>query len=141
MILAIDYGSKRIGLALGQIIPHGAGFLDATMLEEELIAKIAGVCLKNEVEKIVIGLPLRSGGEDSDSTSKVRTFSEKLSQKITLPIYFENEQFTSAEAERLLGRVAKKDRDKGKVDETAAILILEQFLAETEEIKPVFNDK
>ena len=69
MYLAIDYGQKRIGLALGQIIPKGAGTIDASNTAEAILA-IAKLCKETEVEKIIIGLPLRSQGTEPLSTIK-----------------------------------------------------------------------
>ena len=128
MYLGIDYGKKRIGLALGTLIPQGIGVIDAELTPETIYSKIKSICLENDVQGIVIGIPIRSQGEDGALVGEIRAFAAALSEMTGLPVHFEEEQFTSAEAERLLGRVNEKDRKAGKVDELAAVLILEQFL-------------
>lgn len=127
MYLAIDYGKKRIGLALGQVIPKGAGIIDGTLPQEVILNQIKSVCENNDVLGIVIGLPVRSQGEGGTLAGEIMQFGESVSEICRLPVYFEEEQFTSAEAERRLGN--KRDvRESGLLDEMAAVLILEQFL-------------
>lgn len=124
--LAIDYGRKRIGLALGEMIPYGAGVVSG---EDHTAAmeKIAKISTENEVGAIVVGLPIRSQGELGTLAEEIKIFSEKLSTKLNLPLYFEEEQFTSSEAEAELKERFSGKLEPGKVDELAAILILERF--------------
>lgn len=129
MFLGIDFGKKRIGLALGEAIPRGIGFVDGTRPLESIIDEISETCKKNEVLKIVIGLPFLGSGDEGSLAVKAREFGNELSKKTNLPVIFEEEQYTSAEAERILTEGGVKyDRKDGKVDEMAAILILEQYL-------------
>jgi len=132
MILAIDYGQKRIGLALGSVIPRVAGVIDNAQKRELVLEQIKTLCLENDVEKIVIGLPIRSQGEEGTHAQEIRNFSAQLEKATGLLVLFEEEQFTSTEAERLLGKINEKERRAGKVDEMAALLILEQYLNHSE---------
>ncbi len=129
MYLAIDYGKKRIGLALGRVLPRGAGVIDASKKREAIIFEIKEICRQNEVEKIVIGLPFRNQGEAGTLAGEIQNFGRDLERGTELPVVFEPEQFTSAEAERLL-QDQSYNRKSGKTDEMAAVLILEQYLGE-----------
>jgi len=141
MILAIDYGKKRIGLALGIVIPRGIGVIDGALKEDEILEKIKKICDENDVEKIVIGLPFRSQGEIGSLGDEIKLFSINLCSQTNLPVFFQDEQFSSSEAERLIGKISKDTRRSGKVDEIAATLILESFLDRKEDIKPDIEPK
>lgn len=129
MFLAIDWGQKRIGLAIGLAIPKGAGVIDAAKPPEEIFAKVKDICDQNEVEKIIVGLPYRSQGEEGTLSPKIREFGQKLGEFTGLEIVFEPEEFTTAEAEYQLEEVGRKyDRKSGIVDQTAAEILLEQYI-------------
>jgi putative Holliday junction resolvase len=133
MYLAIDWGKKRIGLAVGSVIPKGAGVIDGAKKREEILSEIEKVAKEYEVNKVVIGLPIRSGGEEGNLANEIREFGEAVKNKLNVPVEYEPEQFTSSEAEKILEEQGHKfNRDEGKVDELAAVLILEQFLNEKE---------
>ncbi len=128
MYLGIDYGRKRIGLALGVMMPRTAGIVDGSKLEPEILAEIEKIATENEAEAIIIGLPIRSMGEEGTLAGEIRLFAEKISNQCQLPIYFEEEQYTSAEAEQILKETGDC-KDKSKIDEVAAVLLLEQFIS------------
>lgn len=129
MYLAIDWGQKRIGLAVGSVIPRGAGIIEAGKPCQEILAKIKNICDHNEVEKIIIGLPYRSQGEEGTLSSKIRAFGQQLSEFSGLAVVFEPEEFTTAEAEYRLAKTGRKyDRKSGIIDETAAEILLEQYI-------------
>jgi len=128
MFLAIDYGRKRIGLALGQMIPKGAGTVDASNIAEAILA-IAKLCNDQQVEKIIIGLPLRSQGERGAIADEIEEFATGLREITKLDTIFEPEEFTSVEAAELIRQSGKTfSRASGKTDELAAILILDRYL-------------
>lgn len=130
MYLGIDYGRKRIGLALGQIIPKGAGVIDAAQGIEEVISAVEKICLENEVEGIVVGLPRKASGDLGEVFPDIQQFVDKLKEKLNLPVYFEEEDLTSVEAEDFFHEHGVEyDRKSGKVDELAAVLILERYLS------------
>ena len=132
MFLAIDFGKKRIGLAIGQRYPRGIGVLDADRNEHLVVSDIADICHEEDVEKIVIGFPERHHGEAGTLSKEIKHFSQALHKKTNLPIIFEPEAFTSTEAEEYLKEYSKKRGEKGKVDELAAIIILEQYIRKVE---------
>ncbi|MCL5410404.1 MAG: Holliday junction resolvase RuvX [Patescibacteria group bacterium] len=129
MYLGIDFGSKRIGLALGQMIPKGAGVIDGTKGINEISSDIKKICVDNDVEEIVIGLPKKPSGSPGELAEEIKEFSDILEKNTNLPVHFEEEQFTSVEAEEILKESGKSySRKSGKTDEIAAILILEQYI-------------
>lgn len=129
MLLGVDYGKKRIGLALGKVIPKGAGFIDGSKKEDDIISEINTICKENEVEKIIVGLPFKKSGDPGELVPEIKDFAQKLSQATGLETTFEEEELTSAEAEHLLKEAgAKINKKDGKVDELAAVLILEQYI-------------
>ena len=141
MFLAIDYGRKRIGLAIGEMFPRGMGVVDGSD-QEKAIDKIAFLVKENRVQAIVLGMPTRFQGGEGTLASEIKEFGQKLASLADVPIYFEPETLTSFEAAESL-KTAGFRHDKleiGKIDETAAIIILESFLAaknwQKEEVKP-----
>ncbi len=122
MYLAIDYGTKRIGAAIGEMIPTG---LPIILNEgEKAVLKLLEIIEREEISAIVIGLPTRSQGEEGTISPKIREFAQELSERAQRPVFFEPEELTSMEAESLI----KQNNLKYAVDELAAVLILEQFI-------------
>lgn len=139
--LAIDFGKKRIGLAVGGIYPNGNGIVDAEQGRSFVLETIAKMCKDEHVFGVVVGLPTRSNGDPGTLDKEIREFAHDLSHKTKLPVYFEDENFSSAEAERLLLIHNKAlNRKGGYVDEMSAIIILEQFLKRKDESKNIKPD-
>jgi putative holliday junction resolvase len=121
--LAVDYGKKRIGLAAGERYPGGLGYI---VNSAGAIENIIKVCQEQEVVGIVVGMP--SNRNHNSMERPIREFAGKLNMSSGLPIYFEDESFSSSEAESEIKFYSTKKPKEGEVDELAAILILEQFL-------------
>jgi putative holliday junction resolvase len=121
--LGIDYGKKRIGLAISD--EGGAIAFPRTQLtiynSQLTIKSINDILKKEEVEKIVVGLPVTFGGKESAQTREARAFGEKLQKALQLPVEFENELLTTKMAFR--GGVAKN-----KVDAASAAILLQSYL-------------
>jgi len=133
VVLALDVGEARIGVARGEIgssFAFGRGFITRQKLTAD-VAAVRSLAEEEGVARIVVGLPSRLRGGDSAQTLKVRRFAEEL-QKAGLEVVFEDERFTSRIATQGLvmsGLRKKKRQEKGRVDEGAAVLILESYLA------------
>lgn len=114
--LGIDYGEKRIGLALSD--PEGRiAFPHATVGRLE---DICAVIPQQEVGAIIIGLPLALDGADTDETRMVRAFAARLAELLPLPVVFENEMFTT--------KIAEAHSATEHADAAAAALILQSYL-------------
>jgi putative Holliday junction resolvase len=126
--LGIDFGTKRIGLALSDELGMIANPLE-TIPADGAIQKIGELIAKREIGEIVVGDP----GPDASITQELKEFVGQLSLETFLPVHMENEQFSSVFAdqfrdyEKPRARQTKKD-DSKKKDESAAAVILQRFL-------------
>jgi putative holliday junction resolvase len=130
-ILGIDYGTKRVGLAVTDILQIAANPLD-TVHSKDALAYLKAYVQREPVEAIVLGMPRRLSGEDSDATQHVVGFMRILQKEFpAIPVHTVDERFTSkmAQAAMLAGGLKKKDRqDKGTVDRVSAAIILQSYL-------------
>ena len=131
-ILAIDYGKKRTGLAVTDMLRITANPLltiDTSALREWLVTELA----KGEIDTVVIGHPTQLNGEESDSMRFIRPFTGWFKKQFpTMPLVEYDERFTSTLAHQAMiaGGMKKKDRrDKAVVDKIAACIILEDYLS------------
>ena len=114
--LGIDYGAKRIGLALSDS-EGSIAFPHATVGSVEEVVEVIS---REGVERVIIGLPLTLHGKESDESARVRQFVSELSKRVQLPIAFENEVFTT--------KLAERHTPREKADASAAALILQSYL-------------
>ena len=130
-ILAIDYGTKRTGIAVTdplRIVPGRLG----TVATHELTSYLASYMSKEQVDIIVVGYATNMNGEDSASMKQIRPFVEKLKKQYTdKKVVMFDERFTSVIAQRAIlesgiGKMAR--RNKALVDEVSATIILESFM-------------
>ena len=127
-ILALDVGTRRIGLAISDdlgVIASPYKTIDRKGADSE----IAKIVIKEEVEKVVVGVPYLESGELGSQAKDVWDFCEDLKARLRVPLDFENENLTSSEAEVRLRN--KKKKNKGDIDAMAAAIILEAYLART----------
>jgi len=130
-ILAIDYGEKRIGVAVSDPLNLFAIPLVTLPNNEKLIAELNKIINEKDVNKILLGYPLREDGSKYDFTRKVESFRKKLLKEFNIEVEFVDERYSSVIAsERILQSVTsrKKRRDKSLIDKTAAAVILEDYL-------------
>lgn len=131
VILAVDYGEKRIGLAVSDplgIAAHGLATLTSGGAEADAAA-IAQTVREQEAEEVVVGLPVNMDGTEGQQAQICREFAERLTDILAVPVRLVDERLSSARAERVLGEAGLSYRKrKGKVDRLAAQFILEQYL-------------
>lgn len=130
-ILAIDFGSRRMGLAVSDplgITAQGLETLERKNKRSDF-ARLERTIREYQVTEIVLGNPLRMSGEEGTQSRKVAEFAEELRQRFVLPVHLWDERLTSSEANRLL-RDAEVSLHKRTlaVDRMAATLILQSFL-------------
>lgn len=130
-IIAIDYGSKRTGLATTDDLQIIASGLDC-IPTSQIFTFLKDYMVFNKVESFVIGEPKRLHGEASDIEKEIKPFIEKLAKQFPeKEIYRMDERFTSKMAFDTMivsGISKKKRRNKGLVDKISATLILQDFL-------------
>ena len=130
--LAVDYGRKRIGLAISDtigMIASPAGFIERREGKRAPITKIIARAVELEARGFVFGLPLDGEGLETDWTAEVRAVGEEIAKRTGLPIRFLDERFTTAAALRTLKEMGESTRGrKGDVDALAATILLQQAL-------------
>ena len=136
-IVGLDVGERIIGVAISdatRTLARPVGVLQSRSLETVGIAvavdEITRLAAEEDgVSSIVVGLPRRLDGSDSDMTPRVRTFAEQLGQRTQLPVVLQDERLTSREAESRLALTAKDWRTrKSRLDAAAAAIILQDYL-------------
>jgi putative Holliday junction resolvase len=99
--------------------------------EEQDIASIANIVERNEVGLIIAGLPLSLDGGIGPQAAKVKSFVEKLSRRVQVPVEYRDESLTTKEARRImLESRSKKKRQKSRDDDVAAAVLLQSYLEE-----------
>jgi putative Holliday junction resolvase len=131
IVLGIDFGSKRIGLAISDVQGNFAFPLETLhrkALAQDLRA-IKKLVTEREVKAIVVGLPLHMSGKDGPEAEAAKGFAKRLAEELSLPVEMMDERLTTAEAQRVLrtgGTSGSKRRQK--VDAVAASIILRTYL-------------
>lgn len=127
--LAIDYGTKRTGLAICDQAETIASPLTVLHGRKGLPEKIAEIARKEHAEAIVLGLPLNMAGTEGPQARLVRRFAQQLRNHISIPLHFQDERLSSFSAEEKLApadlTAAKRSK---RIDAVAAAEILEAFL-------------
>ena len=130
-ILAIDYGKKRVGIAVsdpGRIIATGL----QTVLSQEVLKFLQDYTAKETIDLFVVGYPKQMDNTDSESMIYVKPFLTALKRKFpTIPIEMFDERFTSVIAHKALiegGASKKKRQDKALIDTMSATLILTSYM-------------
>jgi putative Holliday junction resolvase len=130
-ILAIDHGSKRMGIAVSDELKMIAQPLEYIPAEPfaGFLARLEELIRDKEVESILVGLPRNMDGSYGPAAQKVQDFVAALKGAVAVPIKTWDERLTSAQANRLLiqGNV-RRDKRKEKVDAMAAAILLQSYL-------------
>jgi putative Holliday junction resolvase len=130
-ILALDFGSRNIGLAVTDplgLTAQGLPTLRRSTKRNDL-DYLRRVIKQYGVGELVMGLPLRMSGSEGIQSDKVNEFAEELRRKFKLPVHLYDERLTSVEANRLLRETDMSIRRRAEVvDQMAAVLILQSFL-------------
>ena len=130
-ILALDHGTKRIGVAVSdelKMIAQPLEFIPAEPFPT-FLGRLKDLIREKEVELILVGLPRNMDGSYGPAALKVKAFVAALEEAVAVPIRTWDERLTSAQAQRLLiqGGVRRGKR-KEKVDQTAAAILLQSYL-------------
>jgi len=130
--MSIDYGAKRIGLAIADplgIIASPAGFIQRRAGKRPPIAELARRADALGAKGIVMGLPLDGNGDETDWTREVRKVGGELGRRTGLSVRFVDERYTTAASLRAVREMGGSARGrKGDVDSMAAALILQHVL-------------
>ena len=130
-VLAIDHGTKRMGIAISD--PSGVIAQPLEFIPSEpfaaFVERLKALILEKEVELILVGMPRNMDGSYGPAAAKVQEFVAVIKESIAIPVKTWDERLTSAQANRMLVQadVRRKDR-KEKVDKAAAAILLQSFL-------------
>ena len=131
--MAIDYGEKRIGLAISDpsgTIASPAGFILRRAGKRPPIAEIMRRAEALEARGFVMGLPLDGNGDETPRSTEAREIAAKLAERTKLPVELVDERFTTAAARRAIREMGGSSRDRrGDVDALAATVLLQHALA------------
>lgn len=130
-VLALDYGKRRIGLAVSDALgltAQGLDTLHRTTIREDLV-HLTTLIKALDVKLILMGDPVHMSGDQSRQSGRVREFAEKLRARTGLPVKFWDERLTSAEAGRVLRDSGISIQKRARaVDRLSAVLILDSYL-------------
>ena len=132
-VLAIDYGERRVGLALSSPshgLVGGLPTIDRRDLRgRSLETAIAALVEEHAVERIVLGIPLQMDGAEGETARTVRAFGERLAAKVDVRIDTWDERLTTEAARRRLREAGHSERAmKSRIDQLSAVLMLESYL-------------
>jgi putative Holliday junction resolvase len=132
--MALDYGERRIGVAVSdptRTIASPLETLQRRAGKRPPWAEIARIVEEQEVDEAVVGLPLDLAGDEGTWAAEVRAFGADLARRTGLPVHWVDERMSSVRAERVvrgMGLKRSQREEKGRIDSTAAAMILETFL-------------
>ena len=130
-IIALDIGTVRIGIATSDIMEIIASAYEVYRRKnlDSDVKYIAELVSKLDAGEIVIGLPLKLDGTEGQSVDMAKTFGEKLSELVTVPIVYQDERLSTVSAQRVLIESGmRREKRKDKVDSVAATFILQTYL-------------
>jgi putative Holliday junction resolvase len=130
-ILALDHGTKRIGIALSDEMKIIASPLEYVSAEPfaGFLARLKEIIREKEVELIIVGMPRNMDGSYGPAALKVQEFVAVLKDAVAIPLKTLDERLTTVQAQKFLiqGNV-RRDKRKEKVDKTAAAILLQSYL-------------
>jgi putative Holliday junction resolvase len=130
-ILALDHGTVRIGVAVSDELKMFASPLEFIPAEPRagVMERLQQLIREKDVELIVIGMPRNMNGSYGPAAEKVREFVEQLRSAVTVPLVTWDERLSSVQAHRMLRQAGHKAKQqKGKVDASAAAILLQSYL-------------
>lgn len=127
-VLAIDYGTKRVGLAVSDPLRLTAHPLEV-LARATAVKDVAAIVEEYEIELVLVGVPKSLGGFEGDIAAAARSFGEDLRSETEVAVEYADERFTSRMAESSLLQSGMKRRDRREtVDMVAAAIILQDYL-------------
>ncbi len=127
-ILGLDFGDRHVGVAISDPSQHVATPRETITYgaKVQLIETLKKIVFEDDVEALVIGLPLSLSGEDSEQTTRTRAFAEEIDSYLGIPVHLEDERLTTRQAERSLMDEPSLVLQAG--DGRAAQMVLQAYL-------------
>jgi putative Holliday junction resolvase len=127
VLLGLDVGERRIGVALGDTIGRLASPLTTLEVDGTELVTLQRLMLEHDVTGFVVGLPRNMSGEVTQQTDLVKQFVTRRLAGFELPVHFQDESLTSVKAEQEL-KNRNKPFNKGDIDALAATYILDDYM-------------
>lgn len=123
--LGIDFGLRRVGLALGDTETRVAVPIETVLMDEKIWDRLGKLVREESIQELVVGMPrsLRDAGVHGEIATLTHDFIDECKSRFAMPVHEEDERFSTALANRLLKTHSKKDRDS-----VAAAAILQSYL-------------
>lgn len=131
VVLAVDVGSRRVGVARGMSDLRLAYPLTVIEQSAAIYRQLSDLVTTNGATAVVVGLPRNLQGEETAQTAACRHFAEQLEAVLTVPVYLQDEALTSRQAEAAL---AGRPHLKGDIDALAAVYILEDYFSQHQDL-------
>ncbi|MBR2841919.1 MAG: Holliday junction resolvase RuvX [Lachnospiraceae bacterium] len=138
-IMGLDYGTKTVGVAVSDPLlqvahPKETIFRDSEKRLRKTLARIEALIQEEQIEAIVVGLPLMPDGTEGERAKKAREFADRLKARTDLSVYLQDERYTTTASDEELEIMQVKREDRKKViDQLAACHILDEFLNRSRE--------
>ncbi len=136
-ILALDHGTKRIGVAISDetaIIAQPLGFLAAEPLGD-FLKRLEDIIDSRQVGEILVGIPRNMNGTYGPAAARARHFADRLREAFAIPVKTWDERLTTVQATRFLIETGmRREKRKTKVDQTAAAIMLQSYLDGTHDV-------
>ncbi|HLR88530.1 MAG TPA: Holliday junction resolvase RuvX [Atopostipes sp.] len=146
-ILGLDVGTKTVGVAVSDPFGWTAQGLEIIQIDEAKeefgLTRLGKIITEYEVEKVVIGLPKNMDGTLGERAEASQKYGELVVDKFDLPVEYEDERLTTAQANRMMieeGDVSRRKRRK-VIDKIAAMMILQNYLDREAKLKEARNDR
>lgn len=132
ILIGIDYGEKRIGVAKSDplgLLAHGICTIEWDWDITKPLQKIEEIVKQYKADKIILGLPLNMDGTEGEKSQKVRLFASALETQCNIPVIMYDERLSTVEAHEIIHLQGKKiGKNKKKIDMVAACVILQSYL-------------
>jgi len=130
-VLSVDYGTKRVGVALSDPLRILAQPLGTFLNDQSLLDRLRSAVETHGVVLLLVGMPYSADGGKGQTAQEVDEFIVRLASRVTVPIETWDESLSSVEAQQILrqsGTKQKKRREKGRIDAIAACVMLQEYL-------------
>jgi putative Holliday junction resolvase len=134
-ILALDFGKKYIGMAVGDTISGIAFPRDILQNSENIFEKILNFCQRENIQKIILGLPTFPEGKETEETKNARIFADTLEdyffeKNISIPVDYHNEHLSSKTVLETMDHfgIQRKGNEKKRIDHISAAVFLQEYL-------------
>lgn len=132
--MGLDYGTKTVGVAVSDPVlqaahPKETIFRDSEKRLRKTLARIEELAREEQIEAIVVGLPLLPDGTEGERAKKAKEFADRIRERTLLPVFLQDERYTTTASDEELEIMQVKKEDRKKViDQLAACHILDEFL-------------